>query len=213
MRFRFIRQPSAAAILWIASIAGTLAALVWVGSGSSSAADGGKRSQAGSKHRVAITRSMIISRPPQIVFAFIADEAVLPKVLTGYGPLPAVVRTSRNIGPWDQPGSSRIVHLADGNTAREQVTHYDAPNHFAYRVWDVSHPIVRSLSEEARGEWTFAPHPHGTLVTWTYTFTAATAAATILLTVFTKIFWRGYMDVCLDNAKRLLSKNAVVQAN
>jgi hypothetical protein len=83
MCFCSIRQSAAAAILWIASLAVTLAALVWVGSGSSSAADGGKRSQAGSKHRVAITRSMIISRSPQIVFAFIAAEALLPTVLTG----------------------------------------------------------------------------------------------------------------------------------
>jgi hypothetical protein len=124
-----------------------------------------------------------------------------------------VIGTSRNSSPWDQPGSARIVHLADGNTAREQVTHCDAPNHFAYRVWDVSHPIVGSLSEEARGEWTVTPHPDGTLVTWTYTFTAANAAASLELTVFTKIFWRGYMDICLDNAKRLLSKNTFIQAN
>jgi hypothetical protein len=206
MRIRFIRKSAATASLGIASIAGVLATLVSAGAGSPSAADGEKRTQAGSKQRVAITRSIIIPRSPQIVFAFIAAEDVLPKVLTGYGPLPAVVRTSRNTGPWDQPGSARIVHLADGNTAREQVTHYDAPHHFAYRVWDVSHAIVGSLSEDARGEWTFATHPDGTLVTWTYTFTAVNAAALIPLTMITKIFWRGYMEVCLGNAKRHLSK-------
>src|ERR1700746_1587352 len=64
------------------------------------------------------------------VFDFIVPEDVLPKVLTGYGLLPGVVRTSGNTGPWDSPGSSRTVPLADGATAREPVTAYARPRHF-----------------------------------------------------------------------------------
>ena len=41
---------------------------------------------------------------------FVTAEDVLPKVLTGYGLLPAVVRTSGNTGPWDHPQSVRTVH-------------------------------------------------------------------------------------------------------
>ena len=54
-----------------------------------------------------------------MVFDFVAAEDVLPKVLTGYGLVPAVVRTSGNSGPWDAPGSIRTVHLAGVTTARE----------------------------------------------------------------------------------------------
>lgn len=214
MPIRSIRQSSAGAFLKILSVAGVLSLAACAVIGSSAVADGGNKSSTTvAKHQISITRSMIIPRAPQVVFAFIAAEDVLPKVLTGYGPLPAVVRTSKNTGPWDQPGSARIVHLADGNTAREQVTFYNAPHRFAYRVWDVSHPIVGTLANEARGEWTFEPHPDGTLVTWTYTFSAVNALASVPLTVITKIFWRGYMDVCLDNAKRLLTKKVGTKAN
>lgn len=46
---------------------------------------------------VAVTRQAVIPGKPEAVFRFIAAEDVLPKVLTGYGPLPAVVGTSQRV--------------------------------------------------------------------------------------------------------------------
>lgn len=163
-------------------------------------------------YEVAITRSAVIPGTPAQVFSFVAAEDVLPKVLTGYGPLPAVVGTSGNTGPWDKPGSARIVHLADQTTAREEVTQYAAPEHFAYRVWDFGNPVVRSLASEARGEWKFEPVGGGTKVSWTYTFTAHNAAASLPLSGITQLLWRGYMDVCLENTKRLLGTTPIAAA-
>lgn len=157
---------------------------------------------------VAVTRKAVIPGTPEEVFRFIAAEDVLPQVLTGYGPLPAVVGTSENTGPWDHPGSARRIHLADGTTVREQVTHHDGPRFFAYRVWDFGHPIVRGLASEARGEWTFAAVPGGTRVTWTYTFTARNSLAAVPLSAIAQWLWRGYMDVCLDNAIRIMGEPA-----
>jgi hypothetical protein len=88
------------------------------------------------------------------VLDFVAAEKVLPKVLTGYRLLPGVVGTSRNTGPWDQPGSSRTVHLADGTTAREQVLDYHRPRYFAYRTSDYTFSL-RHLSTGAKGRWWF----------------------------------------------------------
>lgn len=156
-------------------------------------------------YEVAITRTAVVPAPPEQVFAFVAAEDVLPKVLTGYGPLPAVVRTSGHTGPWDVPGSARVVHLADGTTAREQVTRHGAPDDFAYRVWDFGNPIVRGLAREARGEWRFEPVAGGTRITWTYTFAAHNAVAALPLSGITRLLWRGYMDVCLENTRRLLA--------
>jgi Polyketide cyclase / dehydrase and lipid transport len=157
-------------------------------------------------HEVSITRQATITGTPEAVFAFISAEDVLPKVLTGYGPLPAVVKTSENTGPWTVAGSARLIHLADGSTVREQVTQYEPSNRFAYRVWDFGNPLIRSLSTGARGEWTFSPAPGGTLVIWTYTFSAKNAATAVPLSGITQILWRGYMDVCLENSKRLMAK-------
>jgi hypothetical protein len=156
--------------------------------------------------RVAITRQAILPGTPDQVFQFITAEDVLPKILTGFGPLPAVVRTSENTSPWDRPGSARLIHLADGSTVREQLTDYDRPRFFAYRVWAVENPIVRRLAVEARGEWTFAAEASGTRVTWTYTFTARNRWAAVPLFGITQLLWRGYMNVCLNNAIRILGK-------
>ncbi len=156
-------------------------------------------------HEVSITRQAVLPGTPDIVFKFIAAEDVLPKVLTGYGPLPAVIRTSENTGLWTVPGSARLIHLADNTTVREQVTHFEPSSFFAYRVWEFGNPIVRSLSSGARGEWTFTAVPDGTLVTWTYTFTAKNAVKSVPLSAITQILWRGYMDVCLENSKRLIA--------
>jgi Polyketide cyclase / dehydrase and lipid transport len=156
--------------------------------------------------KIAVTRQAVIPGTPEEVFSFIAAEDVLPKVLTGYGPLPAVVRTSENTGPWDRPGSARRIHLADGTTVREQVTDHDGPRFFAYRVWDFGNPIVRTLANEARGEWTFSTATGGTQVTWTYTFTAKSSLAAVPLSGIAQWLWRGYMDVCLDNAVRIMGE-------
>jgi hypothetical protein len=157
------------------------------------------------RYSVAITRTAIIPGRMKDVFQFISAEDVLPNVLTGYGPLPAVVGTSGNTGPWDTPGSARVVHLADGSTVREQLTHYMPPQRFAYRVWEFGNPIIATLANEARGEWSFKDHPEGTYVEWTYTFTAKNAAASVLLTGITQILWRGYMEVCLENTKKIMA--------
>lgn len=159
-----------------------------------------------SKPTVTVTREAVIPGTPDEVFAFIVAEDVLPKVLTGYGPLPAVVRTSDHTGPWDQPGSARRIHLADGTTVQEQVTHFARPNAFAYRVWDFGNPIVRTLADHARGEWTFVADPHGTKVRWTYTFTAKNRWTAVPLSGIAHLLWRGYMDVCLKNSARLLGE-------
>ena len=45
------------------------------------------------------------------VFDYTVAENVLPKVLHGYGPFPAVVGTKILIGPWEQVGALRFVGI------------------------------------------------------------------------------------------------------
>jgi hypothetical protein len=134
----------------------------------------------------------------ELFFDFVAAEDVLPKILTGYGMVPGVASTSDISGPWDRPGSHRIVHLADGSTARERVTHHDRPAYFACRVSDPSFAL-KHLMTEARGEFWFTSANGGTQVKWTYSFGARNWLAKIPLTLFVKTQWKGYMDVCLAN--------------
>jgi Polyketide cyclase / dehydrase and lipid transport len=157
-----------------------------------------------STYQISITRKAVIAASPEVVFNFVTAEDVLPKVLTGYGPLPAVTKTSGNTGPWTTVGSARLVHLADESTVREQLTRYAPSTYFAYRVWEFGNPIIRTLANEAKGEWTFSRVPEGTSIAWTYTFSAKNSLAALPLSGIMKLLWRGYMDVCLENTMRLL---------
>ena len=153
---------------------------------------------------VAVTRELVLPGSPETVFAAVVAEDVLPKVLTGYGPVPAVVGTADRTGPWDVPGSSRTVLLADGGSAHEEVTDYRAGQYFAYRVSAFTNPL-RLLVRHARGEWTFAPAAGGTRVCWTYTFVASNRLAAVPLAAVAQLLWRGYMDVCLGQFLRMLA--------
>lgn len=156
---------------------------------------------------VAVTLAVFVPGAIPDVFDYLVAEDVLPKILTGYGLVPGVSATSDVSGPWDRPGSHRIVHLADGSTAREGVTAYERPGYFAYRVSDPSFAL-KHLMTEARGQFRFVPAEGGTDVRWTYTFRARNRLAKFPLTLFVKTQWRGYMDVCLRNVVRHFSGKA-----
>lgn len=151
--------------------------------------------------QIAATLQTDITAPAEAVFDFVAAEDVLPKVLTGYSLLPAVVRTSGNTGPWDKPGSSRTVHLADSTTSREEVTDYKRPGFFSYRTSDYTFAL-KYLATSAEGQWWFEERQGETHIRWTYTFTAKGAVTAILLLLFVKSQWTGYMRVCLENTQR-----------
>ncbi|MDX2266168.1 MAG: SRPBCC family protein [Hyphomicrobiales bacterium] len=156
---------------------------------------------------ISITREVVVAVDPKAAFDFVSAEDVLPKVLTGYGLIPAVLKTSGNTGPWEKPGSVRTVHLADGNTAREEVTDYDNPAYFAYRVSDFTF-AVRHLANEARGQWWFTPVKGGTNVLWTYTFQPHNGLTGLPLSLFVHTQWAGYMNICMSNVKRHLNTRA-----
>jgi hypothetical protein len=144
--------------------------------------------------RVATTVTLRIPEPRATLFARFIPVA-LPDILTGYGPVPAVTSTSDQSGPWDVPGSSRTVHLADGSTASERVTACTTPAYFAYTVSGFTNP-VRFLATHARGQWWFdVAHddPNATEVRWTYAFEARSRPAAAILAPVVRFAWRGFM--------------------
>lgn len=147
--------------------------------------------------QVAVKREITIAAPLEDVFDFLCAEDVLPKILTGYGLIPAVVSTSGNTGPWDTSGSVRTVHLADGSSAREEVTDYIRPGYFAYKVSEPTF-VLKHLIQVACGQFWFDATSEGTRITWIYTFTAKNALTRIPLYAFANTQWAGFMDVCLE---------------
>lgn len=129
----------------------------------------------------------------------------LSDILKGYGPLPAVVHTSGQKGAWDQPGATRTVHLADGNTAFEKVTACERPRYFEYRVSGFTN-VIGFLAKDAIGQWWFEEKENKTSVRWRYTFHARNALTAVLLFPFVKVFWNGYMRVGMQTIKQLVER-------
>jgi len=143
------------------------------------------------------------------VFVSIDLAQVFPK---GSGPIPAVVGTSDQMGPWDVVGSARRVRLADGTSVREEILGSDpcdgaAPRkgraRFAYRVDGFTGPLS-ALTTAAFGEWTFVEAaPDRTEITWRYSFVPRSALMAPPLSLLIALFWRTYMRRGIENLRRL----------
>ncbi len=135
----------------------------------------------------------------------------LPRILRRHGPIPAVVGTRDQTGPWDEVGSARVVELADGHTASERVTACETPARFAYTVSGFTN-VVRHLAREAHGEWVFEEADGGraTDVRWTYAFVARSGPAALLLAPVVRTAWRGYMRGALDRFAAIAADEVAV---
>lgn len=135
---------------------------------------------------------------PEAAFDHIAPLAP-SRIFTGYGPLPAVVATHAQNGPWDAPGQGRWVRFSDGGSARERLTDFQRPRSFASRLDEFSGVLGR-LAREVQGRWRFRPVEGGAVIDWRYQFQARSALTRPLLWVVVRIFWQGYMDRALARA-------------
>lgn len=120
----------------------------------------------------------------------------LPLIFTGYGPLPAVVRTRDQTGNWDAAGQTRTVVLSGNSTAREMLSEYQRPKRFAYKVHEFT-GLMRHLVKYAEGEWDFTESAGQTEITWSYRFIPTSRLAMPLVAIIAKVLWRGYMKKAL----------------
>jgi hypothetical protein len=115
----------------------------------------------------------------------------LTRILTGLGPLPAVIGTREQSGPWDHVGATRIVELSDGSEAPERITAHEPGRYFAYRVGPFTGPL-RFLASHADGAWWFSDFgERGTHIRWSYTFALTGPAAWLVRPVLARA-WRAY---------------------
>jgi hypothetical protein len=150
-----------------------------------------------SARAVAVTVTGRAATTPDRAMAVIAPID-LTRIFTGFGPLPAVVGTRGQTGGWDHPGAARTVLLGDGSEAREELTAYDPPSHFAYRLSGFTGPL-RLLVEGVHGAWWFTPNAGGgTGVRWTYAFRPRPGRGLIVRAVVAPL-WRAY-------ARRVLAR-------
>lgn len=144
--------------------------------------------------RYTVERELLV--PVETTFDVVVAEDVLPHVLRRWGPVPGVAGTRDLDGPWDTPGSSRVVVLEDGRTVRETVLAWQRPGHFAYRVTDFEGALGR-LVDHAVGEWSFeARGPGASWLRWRYTLCPRAWWAVPAVQLFARTAWAGYMEQC-----------------
>jgi hypothetical protein len=130
-----------------------------------------------------------------------AFEVVAPidlsLVFKGWGPLPGVRGVEDQTGPWDHAGARRMPDLTDGSTANEAITEYTPGHSFAYELTDFT-DILGRLVSGVRGEWTFTPDGHGTLIRWTYEFKPLPRRAAVVRFGLAPL-WRRYMQASVHD--------------
>ena len=163
--------------------------------------DAGAFEQTQAANLFAVTLEATANAPLTQTFATIVPID-LPKIMPGYGPLPAVVGVENQTGKWNAVGQTRTIRLADGTAARETLTSYDAPHHFAYTVSDVT-GALRFLAREAKGQWHFSETADGeTRIRWRYAFTPQSVLAAPALWLVVQLLWRGTMKQALRECAR-----------
>jgi hypothetical protein len=153
---------------------------------------------------VSTTVVSLIAAPRQPFYAWLIPHVFyteLETVLRDAAFMPGVTKTTGTTGPWDKPGSTRIVHLNDGTSVRETVTSATAPDYFAYKLTEFSSPMIRRLVKEARGQWWFTDQDNGLHAKWTYTAESKTFLGGLMLQPVIKILWHRYMKAAMKVTK------------
>lgn len=147
-----------------------------------------------------------VAGSPRYVYDFFREVDVT-RILTGRGPLPAVVSVVDPIGRWDAPGQERTLHLADGSSLRERLTTLDPPRSFEYDIDRISGPLGRLVSGFS-GRWSFEPSPddptgEATLARWHYRFEPHGWLAWPPSFFIVRALWQPYMGKVLERTKAL----------
>lgn len=119
-----------------------------------------------------VTRRETFAVPlPRAAFTAWFDAAPLERLLPGGGGLLGVTGTQpMGALPFPQPGSRRLVCLADGSTALEQVLEHEAGRRLRYIVWGYTTPAAAPIAY-GLGEFRFTDAAGGgTAVEWSYAF-------------------------------------------
>lgn len=119
-----------------------------------------------------------------------------------YGLLPPIREVRDQSGPWERPGQTRTIVLADGGTMRERLTEVERPERFDYVLTDFT-GALRPLVSHVDGSWAFAPEGTGVRITWSWTLHPTSTYAARVLPLVGRM-WRGYARQALERTSDVL---------
>ena len=146
------------------------------------------------------TVSIDVDAPIDEVYKFVVAEDAPGKLLRRYGPVPSVKESKVIDGPWGRVGARRVVVLDNGGTLEEEITAYDLPVLYTYRISDF-HFFLRDFSSRGTGVWQFFRVGDKTRVVWTYSFEPKSRGVRPLLDLGISWFYRPFMSRGLQETK------------
>jgi hypothetical protein len=156
-------------------------------------------------HCISATVAIEINAPKEQLFDWFTDLDI-SRVLNGYGPLPAVIRTVEQSGPWTVPGQRRGLEMSGNITATQQILNCVYPDFFAYRVTGFTH-LLDYLAHGAEARWWFTSHRVGTTnLRWTYTFWPRSLPGKLAIYPVIRTLWTWYMREAIREMKRLAER-------
>jgi hypothetical protein len=148
--------------------------------------------------------SIEIFASPETVFDFSTNHLNLPKVFTGYGPVPAILKAETLENEPFQAGSIRRVYNADGSVIDEKMIELSRPTQQQYQLVRGFKPPFSWLFQGAGGDWTFSPTASGTLVEWKFNFVLTSPIVYPVASVLIHSFFVRAQQQCLINIKQLI---------
>jgi hypothetical protein len=144
-----------------------------------------------------------VERLRQVGLLSRAPEAVA-RTFSGYGPIPAAVRSELADGSTTMvKGSVRRVHNADGSVVEEEILELSRPREQRYRIRSGLRPPFSWLVTEGSGHWLLTAHEHTTHIRWTFEFRLRTALAWPLVALL-KVPFQKAMQRALGKTRALL---------
>lgn len=120
--------------------------------------------------RLETQASVEVKAEPETVFDFATSLSTLPKVFTGYGPIPAILKAEIIAGKSMETGVIRKVWNSDGSIVDEEIVELIRPTTQRYRLIRGFKPPFSYIFREASGEWTLSSAPLGTNIVWKFYF-------------------------------------------
>lgn len=163
-------------------------------------------------HKVTITTYLNCSLERAFKTPMLCD---VTKIHTGYGLMPAITSTT-NDASWGQPGGTKTVIAAKsptfkgGPSSTDRVVERIENKYWKIEVYDFQAWMLSFY--KFVGEWkTTEIEPNKIFVEYTYTMYYKNPLFYPFTWLFTKTFWKTYMNRVTENIRGLINKNEPYQ--
>ena len=153
-----------------------------------------------SKKIAASRAAILVNTTTQAAFDFISSSEKLKTWLRKYGAIHAVSSVEVIKGPYSAIGAKRMVTFDNGDTIQEELLSYNPAANYSYRISAFSN-FFKHLTNAAYGQLWFDRVGNNTRITWEYRYTYRNFFAGIVIRLFCKLIFTGYMKHSLKNAK------------